>query len=398
MIHIARFTLFLGIIGFIYWYFIPPKRRSLFLLICSIFLIACFSIIHTVYFIFNIFIVYITGAFLKKEYKNKKLLLSLILIWLISNLVFLKYFNLFNFSFASSFVSKIGPISLVFPLGFSFIVFRLIHYIVEVYKKNISEGSFVDLAHYTLFFPTFLAGPIERFPKFYSYSQKNKNLNVYDINYGLWRIILGMVKKVFIADNLLRLFLPIIYFPEAHTRMIIISAFYALTIQVYMDFSGYTDIAIGISRLFGYEIIENFNKPFLQKNIALIFRNWHISLYTWIRDYFFFPIFGHRTSRAKIYIGTFITLIVFCLWHRATATFLLLGIFAGVSLVIWQFFQELKRNSILLRKLVTSRWFNLLSWLIIYHIFALSVPTSLYIDGSKFLHIMKYIFLTGHKC
>ncbi|MBD3379922.1 MAG: hypothetical protein GF408_05610, partial [Candidatus Omnitrophica bacterium] len=132
--------------------------------------------------------------------------------------------------------------------------------------------------------------------------------------------------------------------PGGVPRHELILAVYAAAIWLYMDFSGYCDMAIGVSRLFGYRIVENFDRPFLKKNIALYWRSWHISVYSWIRDYFYFPLFVYRGSRPKLYAGIFLTMMVFMLWHAPTPGFLFAGIYNGIGLVVWKLFQDLKEK------------------------------------------------------
>jgi alginate O-acetyltransferase complex protein AlgI len=232
----------------------------------------------------------------------------------------------------------------------SYIIFRLIHFVVEVYKKKSPKCSFIDFGLYVLFFPTFLAGPVERFRPFHAQTMELSALDLSNINQGLFRILSGVLKKFVFADYLARWIIPALHTPESHPRFLILLFIYGTAIQIYLDFSGYTDMALGVSRLFGYKIMENFNRPFFQRNVAQFWRNWHISVYSWIRDYFFFPFFGYRASTLKIYLGIFLTMVVFMLWHKGNLNFLLLGIYHGLGLVIWQLFQEMKRKYPSIRK------------------------------------------------
>jgi D-alanyl-lipoteichoic acid acyltransferase DltB (MBOAT superfamily) len=141
------------------------------------------------------------------------------------------------------------------------------------------------------------------------------------INQGLFRILLGIAKKFVVADNLARWIIPALHSPKSHPRFLILLLVYGTAIQIYLDFSGYTDMALGVARLFGYKIMENFNRPFFQRNIAMFWRNWHISVYSWIRDYFFFPFFGYRPSNLKIYFGIFATMIVLCCGIKGISIF-----------------------------------------------------------------------------
>ncbi len=339
----------------IYWFILPERWRSLFLFLMSLLFISLFNLKYVLYFLLHIILVYSAGLYINKGEKKKKLILILTLLWLIGNLCFFKYSDLFistviEAGFRFSWMPKIAFPTILLPLGMSYIIFRLIHFVVEVYKKKSPKCSFIEFGLYVLFFPTFLAGPVERFQRFHTQTMELKGLDLSSINQGLYRIFLGVVKKFVVADYLARWIIPALHSPESHPRFLILLFVYGTAIQIYLDFSGYTDMALGVSRLFGYKIIENFNRPFFQRNVAQFWRNWHISVYSWIRDYFFFPFFGYRASTLKIYLGIFMTMVVFMLWHKGNLNFLLLGIYHGLGLVAWQLFQEVKRKYPPIRK------------------------------------------------
>jgi alginate O-acetyltransferase complex protein AlgI len=357
-----KYIFFLGLSIIIYWFLLPSKWRSLFLFLISLIFIAFLNLQYILYFLFHIAFVY-SMSFCIEKGKRRKLLLTITLIWLIGNLCFFKYSDLFfntimESGFRFSWMPKISFPTILLPLGISYIIFRLIHFVVEVYKKKSPKCSFIDLGLYVLFFPTFLAGPVDRFQRFHSQTLEIKGPDLSSVNQGLFRILLGVAKKFILADNLARWVIPLLYSPENHPRFLVLLCIYGTAIQVYLDFSGYTDMALGVSRLFGYRIMENFNRPFFQRNIALFWRNWHISVYNWIRDYFFFPLFGYRASTLKIYIGIFLTMVVFMLWHKGNLNFLLLGIYHGLGLVIWQLFQEIKRKYTPIRKWSARSYLN----------------------------------------
>lgn len=347
----------IGVLG--YWIILPRQWRSIFLFAASLCFMSLFSIEYTIYFVLNAVIIYYAGVFIGREGKSRKLILQLSLIWLIGSLGVFKYSHIllnsvFQISSRLSSMPETTFTKIVLPVGISYIVFRLIHYIIEVYRKSLPVHTFWDLGLYVCFFPTFIAGPVERFQRFHPQTVENKPLETSDINYALFRIISGIIKKFIVADFLAKIIMPVLTSPQEQPRVFLILAVYGLAIRLYMDFSGYTDMALGVARLFGYKIMENFNYPFFKQNIADFWRNWHISVYSFIRDYFFFPIFGHRATQLKIYIGIFITMIVFMLWHELSLPFLIAGIYAGSGLVVWQLFQELKRKSRRLRKIVDS--------------------------------------------
>lgn len=350
MIYVVTISVIVIISVFIYWFFTPNKWRNIFLLMVSLLLITSYNVKHAIYFLFNAALVYKGGIFLEKNSKNKKNLLKIFLLWLIGNLCFFKYCHkindmvLFFNSHGAQFPNFKFPVML-FPLGLSYIIFRLVHYVIETYRGSIPRSSFVDFLLYIFFFPTFLAGPVDRFERFHPQAVSEKSINLTDFNSALYRIVCGMIKKFIIADNLARFIMPVLYSPQGYSRLLVACALYGSALRIYMDFAGYTDIALGISKLFGYKIMENFDRPFLKSNIALFWRSWHISVYSWIRDYFFFPLFGSKTSKLKMYLGIFITMIIFHLWHGLSLNFLFLGMYHGVGLLCWYIFHQFKKNN-----------------------------------------------------
>ncbi|MFA5100860.1 MAG: MBOAT family O-acyltransferase, partial [Candidatus Omnitrophota bacterium] len=215
------------------------------------------------------------------------------------------------------------------------------------------ESTLLDFSAYVLFFPTFICGPVERFPAFYEQSKQTGALaqDIPLLNYGLYRIAKGLVKKAFIADTIAGIVMPVLSCPEAYSRVAVVFSVYGLMLRVYMDFSGYTDMAVGAAGLFGYRIVENFNKPFLQKNIVMFWRNWHISLYTWIRDYFFLPVFGYVTFKWKVYAGILATMLVFHLWHGFSLNFLGAAIYNSAGIFLWMAFCSVKEKAHFLRRI-----------------------------------------------
>ncbi|MEW6101742.1 MAG: MBOAT family O-acyltransferase [Candidatus Omnitrophota bacterium] len=344
---IFLFGLFFIIV--IYWYLLPKRQRSLYLLICSLGFIALFDIAFALYYFTLIAAAYLTCLCMKERQGLKKPLFMGSVVFLIANLIFFKYFQS-GFNFVWGALSSYFPVpqvkipSIIMPLGLSFITFRLLHYVIEVSRNQIQELSFVDFALYALFFPAFLAGPIERYHNFSRQTAEVSALDYTTLSYGLWRILQGIVKKFIFADLLFGWSGEVLNSPFSYSRIAVIGSVYAGMLRLYMDFSGYSDIAIGISRLFGYKITENFDKPFLQKNIALFWRHWHISLYTWIRDYFYLPFFVYRGSRLKFYLGPVLTMLIFNLWHRSSAGFLIGGLLNGLGWIIWIAFQDMQKK------------------------------------------------------
>lgn len=285
------------------------------------------------YFLFALLIFFLA----KKRDHAPLLFLRLSLFLLIGSLFFFKFFQSSGHHF-------------LYPLGFSYFIFRLIHFVVEVYRQKIVPQKFADFFHYLIFFPTFLAGPLERYPQFSAQTEKSSNLEKEDLLLGLGRILSGVLKKFFIADALAPKIAGVLQAPSQHSWAILGAAVLGLGWQLYFDFSGYSDMAIGISRCLGIKIRENFNWPFFKHNLALHWRSWHISLHEWIRDYFFLPLFGTSwkrmdNPRARIYLGTFLSMMLFHLWHGLTANFVVMGFYHGLALTFWTWSQEYKRHS-----------------------------------------------------
>jgi len=344
---------------FIYWYLLNNFWRKILLLAASLGFISLFNFSYIIYYIVLISFVYISADSIAVQGWYNKTVYYTCLFFLIFNFCFFKYFKpLFDFlslrlALFSGLESKIPEI--VFPLGLSFITFRLIHYLVEVSRQGEGKKNFLDFSLYTLFFPTFLAGPIERYPAFSKQANSLSKPDYDEVSYGLWRILLGLIKKFYISDVLLNWAALALHSPFSYPRWLVIAAIYAIMIKLYMDFSGYVDIAIGISRLFGYKLTENFNLPFIRKNIALFWRSWHISLYTWIRDYVYFPFFIYNPTPLKRYLGPFAVVFIFTLWHKGSQNFLLSGIINGLVLIGWVAFQDLQVKFPRLKSILSHR-------------------------------------------
>ena len=395
MIKSIIFIICLAITVIVYWFLLPRKQRSLFLLVCSLIFISMFNLIYAIYYMAMISAVYIGGHLIKERPAKKNLILSTTLVLLIGNLCFYKYFKV-----AIEFIAvkmsgvihlplmKIPPI--LFPLGLSLITFRLVHYIVEAYREKVPGASLIDFSLYVIFFPTFLAGPLERFGRFHEQTRLIKSLGIAEINYGLMRILLGIIKKFIIADNLYRAIAPVMFSVQDYSRSMLIISTYISAVWLYMELSGYTDIAIGIARLFGYKIVENFNWPYIKKNIALFWRSWHISVYSWIRDYFYFPLFVYRGSRIKLYLGIFSTMVVFMLWHKGTWGFFFAGLYHGLGLIIWNLFQESKKRYPLLCQLVNHRYLDPVSIFLTFSFVAFGIGIPFF--GRDLAHAKAIIF------
>lgn len=235
---------------------------------------------------------------------------------------------------------------LLLPLGISYITFKHISYLTDIKWNLVTPGRPDDFLLYSSLFTIFVAGPIERFERFKPQVEaKGIRFDWSDSEFGFRRIVFGLFKKLVIADWLGYFTSPIWQNQESYTLWIRSLALLGYSLQIYFDFSGYSDIAIGSSRLFGLRIMENFRNPYLAPNISQFWRRWHISLSDWIRDYLFFPL--SRVSQSKLWLKLAVPLIAmgFCgLWHGAAWHFIVWGLWHGMGLVLYQFWSEFKRK------------------------------------------------------
>lgn len=240
-------------------------------------------------------------------------------------------------------------LSLQIPLGVSFFTFEFVHYLTDVYKGKISHPEplpalrkrISDFFLFALFFPTLLAGPIKRYQQFHNDSQPAQRDMLAQ---GLWRILCGLLKKVLIADSLATITLRL-KAPELVTPTGLWLAMYAYAGQIYADFSGYSDVAIGVSLLLGYRIPENFNYPYLAKSLQDFWRRWHISLSSWIRDYLFIPLGGSHVPPWRAFVNLILVMALCGLWHGPAGHFVVWGIWHGAGLGIERMVRRLRGDS-----------------------------------------------------
>ncbi len=228
---------------------------------------------------------------------------------------------------------------LVIPLGLSFFVFEFIHYLVDTYKGTAPKASLMEYAAFGLFFPTLVAGPIKRIRPFLEQLRAPAAFRMEFLGDGLYRVLLGIGKKVIVADSMVYFIGPLADpFNAASVDMWV--AIYAYAIKIYFDFSGYSDIAIGSAKLLGIRVPENFNKPYFQTNIAAFWNNWHISLSSWIRDYLYIPLGGNRGSLLFTIRNLSIAMALCGLWHGAAWNFVVWGIYHGIGLSIYRVYNK----------------------------------------------------------
>lgn len=345
------FLIFFAIILSLY-FLIPQKFKWVFLLAASYFFYGYWKLEYLVLLILPTLIIYFIALKISRtEAKNRrKRWLSLGLISGLASLVVFKYTDFIGaslFSLAGFFISEIKyhPLKLLWPIGISFYTFKLVSYLVDVYNENAEAEKHPGyFALYVSFFPQLLMGPIDRAVKFIPELKKKVNFDIDRIVSGFRLVVWGVFKKMVIADRLAVFVNEVFRDPENQGINLIFGAYF-YGFQIYCDFSGYSDIAIGISRILGFKAMKNFDFPYFSKSVVQFWNNWHISLSTWLRDYLFLPI-AYAVMRpiktATLYrvkaetwgyvIGMFITMFLGGLWHGPAWTFVIWGALHGVYL------------------------------------------------------------------
>ena len=273
---------------------------------------------------------------------------TLLIISLISNftiLGFFKYFNFFVESFQEMFSSLNLSVNLdylhlnvILPVGISFYTFQTVSYTIDVYRRELKPcSSLLDFGLYVSFFPQLVAGPIERAVNLLPQMERKNHASRQQFLDGSILIIYGLFKKVLIGDASGRYVDHIFTHMEYYSSWEIVFSLFMFSIQIYADFSGYSNIAQGTAKLLGFELIKNFEQPYLSRNITEFWRRWHISLSTWLKDYLYMPLGGNRKGKNRTYINLMITMILGGLWHGASWNFVIWGTLHGIYLAVHKY-------------------------------------------------------------
>jgi len=276
------------------------------------------------------------------EINNYRKLFSLIgIVTPLVVLAFFKYFNFFVDSFCDAFnVQYSGTLNIILPVGISFYTFQSMSYTIDVIRGNIKTHSLLEVILYVSFFPQLVAGPIIKASDFMPQLQENRKLNLNDLSVGIQMFVFGLFKKVVIADNLSVFVDNVFEKPLAFSSITVILAVISYSIQIYCDFSGYSDMAIGTARCLGYHFRPNFNLPYISKNVTEFWKRWHISLSSWLQEYLYIPLGGNRKGIARTYINLLLTMLLGGLWHGANYTFILWGGLHGIALCVHKIYRK----------------------------------------------------------
>jgi len=331
-----NFAIFLPIVFILYWFVANKsiKHQNILLLVSSYFFYASWDWRFLFLLMFSTGLDYYTGLRITKSNlaKEKKFWFWLSVTVNLGFLGVFKYYNFFAESFASA-ISNIGiqvhPASLdvILPVGISFYTFHGLSYVIDIYKGRIkAEENLIDYSVFVSFFPLLVAGPIERATHLLPQIQRERVFNYSKAVDGMRQILWGLFKKIVIADNCAQ-YADLIFNNSAdHSGFTLLLGALFFTFQIYGDFSGYSDIALGTARLFGVELLRNFAFPYFSRDIAEFWRRWHISLSTWFRDYLYIPLGGSKGGSWIKVRNTFIIFIVSGFWHGANWTFIAWGL------------------------------------------------------------------------
>ncbi len=349
------FALFLPLVLIIYW-LIPVKKfklQNMLLLVASYYFYACWDWRFLFLLIFSTSLDYFTGIQMaqSKSYRVKQLWFW---ISIVVNVGFLGVFKYYNF-FAGSFVEALNnvgihatysSINVILPVGISFYTFHGLSYVIDIYNDRIKpERDFIHYSVFVSFFPLLVAGPIERATHLLPQITRQRKFQYEQAADGLRQILWGLFKKIVIADNCATYVNDIFanYTSYNGSTLLLGAVFFAF--QIYGDFSGYSDIALGTARLFGIELLRNFAFPYFSRDIAEFWRRWHISLTTWFRDYIYVPLGGSRNGRWLSVRNTFIIFLISGFWHGANWTFIFWGFFHALLFMPLLLLQKNRKNT-----------------------------------------------------
>ena len=340
----VEFLLFLPIVFVLYWFVFDKKLKyqNLLILVSSYVFYGWWDYRFLSLILLSTIVDYFIGIGISNQtsLKNKRILLWCSVLFNLGILGFFKYYNFFVDSWIDLFssfgydIKSVWTLNIILPVGISFYTFQTMSYTIDIYKENLKPTKdFISFASFVSFFPQLVAGPIERASNLLP-QILNKRVFKYEQGVqGLRLILWGMFKKVVIADSLAPMVNDIFdNYQEFSGGTLLLGAIY-FSFQIYCDFSGYSDIAIGTSKLFGFELMSNFKFPYFSRNIGEFWRRWHISLSTWFRDYLYIPLGGSQKGKWKSIRNVFIIFVVSGFWHGANWTFIIWGVYHAILFI-----------------------------------------------------------------
>ena len=335
------FALFLPLVFGLYWIFKKSKYQNILLLIASYYFYSCWDWRFLFLLIFSTSLDYVTALLMTSTSKvgNRKIWFWLSILLNLGFLGFFKYYNFFIDSFSEllnqfGFKVNITTLTIILPVGISFYTFHGLSYVIDVYKNRIkAERNFIDYSLFVSFFPLLVAGPIERATHLLPQIKKERNFDYLKAVDGLRQILWGLFKKVVIADGCAEYANLIFNNSVDYSGFSLFLGAVFFTFQIYGDFSGYSDMALGIAKLFGIDLLKNFSFPYFSRDLAEFWRRWHISLSSWFRDYVYIPLGGSKVGKFKKIKNTFVIFLISGFWHGANWTFIFWGLLNAIYFI-----------------------------------------------------------------
>ena len=347
-------------VPFLYWFLpcvlilyaiVPRILKNTVLLLSSLFFYGYGEPRYVIWMVVAIILAYIFGLLIERYETFPQLSKLFLVLSVISSITMLGYFKYANFFIQN--INAVTGISLpllkiTLPIGISFYTFQILSYTVDVYRKNVkTQKNIIDLATYVALFPQLIAGPIVRYADI-AEQLKNRKHSIDKISAGISRFIIGLSKKILIANLLGELCTT---FKASNEKSVLFFWLYAVaySLHIYFDFSGYSDMAIGLGKIFGFTFLENFNYPFISNSITEFWRRWHMSLGSWFRDYVYIPLGGNRKGKNRQLLNIFIVWMLTGFWHGASWNFIIWGLYFAVLLIIeklW-FLKYLQKSRVL---------------------------------------------------
>lgn len=343
-----QFLIFFPVVTLIY-FLLPHKFRWVHLLLASCIFYAAFIPVYILILLLTIIIDYCAGIFIEnsKSKTRRKHFLIASIITNIGVLAIFKYYNFFIDNFNTLFHSlnitthTIPLLDIILPIGLSFHTFQAMSYTIEVYRgTQKAERHFGIYSLYVMFYPQLVAGPIERPQNLLHQFREEHKFNIENFLTGSRLMLWGLFKKIVIADRLALYVNSVYNFPSNFHYLNLIIATLFFTIQIYCDFSGYSDIAIGAARTMGFKLMTNFNRPYFSKNIQEFWKRWHISLSTWFKDYLYIALGGNKVPKYRVYINVAIVFLVSGFWHGANWTYIVWGALHTVYILTYMYFNN----------------------------------------------------------
>ncbi|MEE1010190.1 MAG: MBOAT family O-acyltransferase [Agathobacter sp.] len=324
------------------YYICPDKLRNLVLFIASLIFYAWGEPVYVLIMLFSTVFDYTNGRLIEnfQNKKNDKMAKTVLVIDLVGNLCILGFFKYTDFAIGtvnSIFGTGISLLHIALPIGISFYTFQTMSYTIDVYKGVVpAQKNILNFGTYVVLFPQLIAGPIVQY-KTIGQELESRKVGVNDFADGAYRFTMGLAKKVIFSNQIGALWNTIAVTGELTTATAWLGAF-AFTLHIYFDFSGYSDMAIGLGRMFGFHFLENFDHPYMSKSITEFWRRWHISLGSWFREYVYIPLGGNRHGLAKQIRNLLIVWMLTGLWHGASWNFVAWGLYYGILLIIEKLF------------------------------------------------------------